>query len=79
MDIVQLPEVGVRGHVERAALRRGLATGARARLMHVLHEDFPITRAYCAGCRGPIAFGSVTRSGQDCCSIERCLGVDHTA
>jgi hypothetical protein len=79
VDIVQLPEVGARGNVERAALRRGLATAAPVRLVQVLPRDLWSTRAYCAGCRGPVAFGSVTRSGRAYCSIECSLGVDHTA
>jgi hypothetical protein len=79
MGIVQLPGVGARGDVERAALRRGLATGAPVRLVRVLREEFTEARAYCAGCAGPIEFGAVARGAQAYCSIECSLGGDSSA
>jgi hypothetical protein len=70
MGIVQLPGVGARGDVERAALRRGLATGSPVRLVEVMPGGAAGARAYCAGCAAPIEFGAVVRGGQAYCSIE---------
>jgi len=70
MGIVQLPGMWGRGEVERAALRRGFATGSLVCLVEVLPSGAAHARAYCAGCAGPIEFGAVIRAGQAYCSIE---------
>jgi len=79
MAIVQLPGVGVRGDVERAALRRGLATGSPSPLVQLLPIGSAVAAAYCAACARPIEFGTVGRGGQTCCSLACSLGGDHTA
>lgn len=79
MGIVQLPGVRERGDVERAALRRGLATGAPAPLVQVLQSGSVGASAYCAGCARPIEFGMVARGAQRYCCIACSLGGDHPA
>jgi hypothetical protein len=70
MDIVQLPGMWGRGEVERAALRRGLATGSRVRLVEVLVGGPADAPAYCAACAGPIELGAAIRAGRSYCGIE---------
>jgi hypothetical protein len=79
MGIVYLPGVGVRGDVERAALRRGLAAGAPGHFVRVLPDESGTTRTYCAGCAGPVEFGMVARGARAYCSIECSPGGDHPA
>ena len=79
MGIIQLPRVGVRGDVERAALRRGLAAGLPVRLAPVPPNGSAVGPGYCAGCAGPIEFGAVVRAAHAYCSIECSLGGDHPA
>ena len=79
MGIVQLPGVRGRGVGERAALRRGLATGAPVHLVPVRLKASARAAAYCASCAGPIEFGVVARGAQAYCSVECSLGGDHTA
>ena len=79
MGIVQLPVVRGRRDGERAALRRGLASGAPVRLTTVRAMGSAAAAAWCAGCAGPIEFGSVTHAGQAYCSIECSLGGDNPA
>ncbi len=79
MGMVQLPGLRGRGDGERAALRRGLATGASLRLVPVQTRGSARAAAYCAACAAPIEFGAVTRGAQAYCSIECSLGGDHTA
>ena len=70
MGIIQLPGMWGRGEVERAALRRGLATASLARLVEVLPSAAAEARAYCVACAGPIELGAVIRAGRSYCSIE---------
>ena len=79
MGIIQLPGTRGRGDGERAALRRGLASGAPVLLRRVRPTDSAGVAAYCAGCAGPIEFGAVVRGAQAYCSIECSLGGDNTA
>lgn len=79
MGMIQLPEVRRRGDGERAALRRGLATGAPVVLKPVRLKGSGGAEAYCDGCARPIEFGAVVRGGGAYCSIECSLGGDHTA
>jgi len=79
MGTVQLPGVRGRGDGERAALRRGLASGAAVRLTTVRAVGSAAAARYCAGCAGPIEFGAVTHAGEAYCSIECSLGGGHTA
>jgi hypothetical protein len=75
MGIVQLPGVKGRGEGERAALRRGLATGIRVHLVPVRPKRLAGAPAYCAGCAGR----AVARGAHAYCSIECSLGGDDTA
>jgi hypothetical protein len=79
MGIIQLPRMWGRGEVERAALRRGLATGSPVRLVDVPPSGAADMPAYCAACAGPIEFGAVVRAGRSYCSIECSLGEDRPA
>ena len=80
MGIVQLPGVRGRGDGERAALRRGLATGTPLRLVPVADQGFRrAPRPIAPVVRDPIEFGAVARGAQAYCSIECSLGGDHTA
>ena len=79
MGIVQLPGVRGRGVGERAALRRGPASGAPVRLIPVPPKGSARAAAYCASCAGPIEFGVVARGAQAYCSIECSLGGDNPA
>jgi hypothetical protein len=79
MGIVQLPGVRGRGEGERAALRRGLASGAPVRLTTVRAIGSAAAARYCAGCAGPIEFGAVTHAGEAYCSIECSLGGNNPA
>jgi hypothetical protein len=79
LGIIQLPGMWGRGEVERAALRRGLATGSLVRLVEVPPNEAAEARAYCAGCAGPVEFGAVIRAGRSSCSIECSLEGGDTA
>ena len=79
MGIVQLAGVRGRGDGERAALRRGLATGAPVHLVPVRLEGSAKAAPYCAGCAAPIEFGAVAGGTRAYCSIECSVGRDHKA
>jgi len=77
MSIVQLPVDRLSG-VQRAALRRGLASSRFGAALQLVQRQTPAS-AYCASCAAPIDFGAVWRGAEAFCSVECSLGDNRPA